>query len=215
MKLPDPGASASFTPTPAGQHVCVLTRLIDLGTQPGSAMYPKPKRKVLFGWEIPGERIQYEKDGKMHEGPVVHFERMTFSAHENAIMRQRLESWRGKQFTAEEFGTFDMKTLLGVGALIQISHSHDDGKTYANMQAIVLPPGGKSQWPQPEGDIIYLSLEPGEFDQAVFDNLSSGLQETIKGSPEYEALHSTPAAPAGFSDVRRIPESALDDEIPF
>ncbi len=215
MKLPDPSSGGDFTPTPAGQHMAVLTRLIDLGTQPGSQMYPSPKHKMLFGWEIPGERVSWEKDGQVNEGPAVHFERMTFSMHENAIMRQRLESWRGRAFTEEEYQTFDMKTLLGVGALIQIAHEHKDGKTYANMQAILLPPGGKGAWSKPEGEFIFLDLS--NFDQLVFDNLSEGLQGTITRSPEYQELF---AAPSGSSNGQAENPGTDDpfgggDSIPF
>lgn len=185
MKLPKPD-EGNFTPTPAGQHNAVLTRFIDLGTQPGSQMYPKPKHKVLMGWEIPDQRVTWEKDGVEHEGPVLHYERMTFSAHENAVFRQRLESWRGKPFTDADFGEFDCMTLLGVGALLQIAHEHKDGKTYANLQAILLPPGGKDAWAKPEGDVIYFSIS--DFDQGTFDRLSEGLQNTIKNSPEYQTM---------------------------
>lgn len=210
MKLPSPNGG-DFTPTPAGQHMSVLTRLIDLGTQPGSQMYPTPKRKILMGWEIPGHRVTYMKDDVEHEGPVIHFERMTFSMHENAVLRHRLESWRGKPFTEEDFGKFDMKNLLEVGALIQIAHEHKDGRTYANMQAIMLPPGGKDSWAKPEGEIIYLSLDPEEFDEMTFQGLSDNLRATIANSPEYKRMMGED--PSGD----QVPEHRDydDDEIPF
>lgn len=211
MKLPEPNAGGDFTPTPAGQHNSVLTRFIDLGTQPGSQMYPKPKRKVLMGWEIPGERVKWEKDGQEQEGPVLHYERMTFSTHENAVFRQRLESWRGKPFAQEDWGNFDTKNLLGVGALLQIAHEHKDAKTYANLQAIMLPPGGKETWAKPEGPVIYFSLD--EFDEDTFNGLSEGLQETIKKSPEYQVMFSH--APAMDEGQFPPPQNDMDDEIPF
>lgn len=212
MKLPDPSKGGDFTPTPAGQHMAVFTRLIDLGTQPGSQMYPSPKHKVLFGWEIPKERIKYEKDGEVHEGPVIHFERMTYSMHENAIMRQRLESWRGRSFTEDEYKTFDMKTLLGVGALIQIAHEHKDGKIYANLQAIMLPPGGKANWPKPEGEFLYLSLDPDEFNQDDFDKLSDNLKSTIERSPEYQRMFGKHDDMASISFQEH---DDIEDSIPF
>jgi len=229
MKLPEPNGGGNFTPTPAGQHMAVLTRLIDLGTQPGSQAFPDPKHKILLGWEIPGHRIEWTKDDQTHEGPVVHFERMTFSMHEKAILRQRLESWRGKPFTEGDFGNFDMQNLLRVGALIQIAHDHKDGKTYANMQAIMLPPGGKDAWAKPEGDVLYLSLDPDEFDQSTYDKLSNGLQETIAKSPEYQKMfgpmdtgqgnygHSDPArqAPQGGAPAGGYEDPLGGGEIPF
>lgn len=211
MKLPEP-TSGDFTPTPAGQHMAVLTRLIDLGTQPGSAMYPRPKHKILLGWEIPAHRITYEKDGQTHEGPVLHFERMTFSMHENAVFRQRLESWRGRPFVDEDFKTFQVENLLGVGALIQIAHEHKDGKTYANLQAIMLPPGGKETWPKPEGEIYFLSLDPAEYDPATYEKLSDGLKATIAASPEWQEINNP-----GYVRERQSenPGDGFDDEIPF
>lgn len=213
MKLPEPN-SGDFTPTPAGQHMAVLTRLIDLGTQPGSQMYPQPKRKVLFGWEIPEQRVKYTKDNVEHEGPVVHFERMTFSSHENSIMRQRLESWRGRPFTQAEFGTFDMKTLLGVGAFLQIAHDPKDGKVYANLQVIALPPGGKETWAKPEGEMVYLSLDPQDFDLEVYTSLSDGLRNTIANSPEYQAIQNGSPAPTSENPGAGM-GGMPDDEIPF
>ena len=209
MKLPEPNGG-DFTPTPSGQHMAVLTRLIDLGTQPGSQMYPNPKRKVLMGWEIPKERIKFTKDGEEHEGPVIHFERMTFSMHENAVLRQRLESWRGKPFSQEDFGRFDMKNLLNVSALIQIAHEHKDGKTYANMQAIMLPPDGKDAV-KPEGEIVYFSLDPDEFNPMDYDRLSDGLKTTIGNSPEYQDIIHGKLDPADANGAY----ADIDDEIPF
>lgn len=210
MKLPNPNEGGNFEPTPAGQHNAVLTRLIDLGTQPGSTKFPKPKRKVLLGWEIPGVRVEWEKDGTTYSGPALHYERMTFSAHENSIFRQRLESWRGKPFTDADFGNFDCKTLLGIGALLQIAHEHHEGKTYANLQVIMLPPGGRDNWAKPEGDIIYVSLEPDEFDRNAFDKISENLQKTIMSSPEYSILS------GGVSTGSNSPAASdMDDEIPF
>ena len=208
MILPMPGGG-NFTPTPEGQHVGVLTRLIDLGKQTTEGMYGvKTQPKVLFGWEIPEHRVTWEKDGAEHEGPVMHFERMTLSMHENAIMRQRLESWRGRPFTEEEFGKFDMKNLLGIGALFQISHKHDGGRIYANMTAIMLPPGGKDTWPKPEGEVIHFSL--ADFNNDTFDKLSENLQNTIKNSPEYQQM---------FDSEKSAPNTEnpaeFDDEIPF
>lgn len=223
MKLPE-NNGGTFTPAPAGQHNAVLTRFIDLGTQTTNGMYgTKSQRKVQLGWEIPAERVTWNKDGVDHEGPVLHTERMTFSSHEKAIFRQRLESWRGKALTDEDFGTFDCKNLLGVGALLQIVHDNNNGTLYANLNAIMLPPGGKDVWAKPEGPIVYFSLD--DFNQEVFDSLTDRMKETIMGSPEYQAVfgvnnqqqngnHQQSSGGAGYGSGGR-PSGDLDDEIPF
>lgn len=218
MKLPDP-KSGSFTPTPAGQHLAVCTRFIDLGTQTTNGQWgTKRQRKVMLAWEIPAERVKWEKDGQQYEGPTLHYERFTFSTHEKAEFRQKLEMWRGKPFAESDFGdgpeAFDVRNLLGVGALLQIAHKHENGKTFANLQAIMLPPGGKASWPKPEGALMYLALTEDEFDQSVYDALSDKLRETIANSPEYQALF----APAGGGQAGGAPaggRSDMDDEISF
>ena len=216
MKLPEPNGG-SFTPTPEGQHNAVCTRFIDLGTQTQETAWgTKSLRKILIGWEIPAHRIKMERDGREVDLPVLHYERMTFSTHEKATFRQRLESWRGKPFQDSDFGNhegaFDVRNLLGVGALIQITHKHENGRIYSNMTAIMMPPGGKDAWVKPEGEIIYVALTPEDFDPDAFAKLSENLQNTISASPEYSALfESAPSENPGAG----MSEPELEDEIPF
>ena len=218
MKLPSPKGNGSYTPTPEGQHLSVCTRIIDLGTQTTETQYGvKSNRKILIGWEIPSKRISFERDGEQIEGPVLHHERMTFSTHEKATFRHRLESWRGKSFSDSDFGdgpdAFDIRKLLGVGALIQIQHAKNGDRIYANMTAIMLPPGGKEAWPKREGEEIYFCLQPDLFDQSTYDNLSDGLRETISKSPEFKKLGVE--APIDNDPARQAPPSDLDDEVPW
>ena len=83
----------------AGTYVSVCNAVVDLGIQPGSPMYPDPKHKVWIRFEVPDERIEYERDGKKLEGPRVISKEYTASMHEKANLRKDLENWRGKAFT--------------------------------------------------------------------------------------------------------------------
>ena len=222
MKLPDP-KSSGYIPTPAGQHLAVCTRFIDLGTQTTQTQFgTKVQHKVALAWEIPGHRIEWEKDGTKYEGPVLHYERFTFSTHEKANFRQKLEMWRGRPFAESDFGdgpdAFDVKNLIGVGAFLQISHKNEGGTVYANLQAIMLPPGGKAAWPKPEGPTMYLALNKEEFDPDVFASLSEKMRTTIAASPEYKAIFGDEGRAAesesGFGE-RNPPSVTYDDEIPF
>jgi hypothetical protein len=69
--------------------------------------------------------------------------RYTVSLHKKSRLRQHLEMWRGKAFTAEELKGFDLEKLIGANGQMQVVHNvADEGKVYANVQAIVPAQGG-------------------------------------------------------------------------
>ena len=74
---------------------------------------------------------------------------------------------------------------------------------------MALPKGSPA--PDPHHTLLHFSLDEGEFDEAVYDQLSPKLRETIAQSPEYKArnggLPVSPNSNGGGID--------LDDEIPF
>jgi hypothetical protein len=82
-------------------------------------------------------------------------------------------------------------------------------KEKVRVTGVMAVPKGMQVHP-PANAAFYLSLEPGEFDQAAFDSLSDKMQAIIKLSPEYQQLKA-PAAPhsdaGGFND--------FEDDIPF
>lgn len=182
-----------YTPTPEGQHIMVCARVIDLGTQPGSSMYPAPKRKIRIFWELPEHRIEYtDGDGNEKTGPVLHSEQYTVSFHEKANLRKDLEAWRGVPFTEKDFAGppngFHLSKLLGIPAVGQVIHEHRDGKTYANLNSIMKP--RKAEFDEfkdkIEGERIFFDLD--DFKQEEFDKLSDRLKATIQNAPEYQKL---------------------------
>lgn len=208
MYLPPPGTD--FVPPPAGTHLAVCCRVIDLGTQMSNFQgESKLAHKVMISWELPDEKME---DGR----PYTISKRYTFSSHEKASLRRDLESWRGAKFQPEEIAKFDIKKLLGVPCLLGVLHNSTDGKTYANIASVMKPPKGTPA-PAPTNSPIYLSL--AEFDQVVFDMLSDGLKDTIRKAPEYNKIkqangnaHPEDNVDPGSYGARR-PD--LDDEIPF
>src|SRR5258708_18184466 len=103
---------SEFVSVPAGSYTAVCYRVIDLGTQ-FSEFYKKASHKIMISWEL---------DEKMADGkPYSIHKRYTLSSGKNAALRKDLESWRGKAFTNEEFGTFDIGVLIGVGCMIGVS----------------------------------------------------------------------------------------------
>lgn len=92
--------------------------------------------KTRLVWQLDKE----DKDKRRYEVMATY----TASLHEKAKLRQHLESWRGRRFTEEELKGFDIEKVIGANCQIQIVHNVSaNGKTYANVQAIV--PLGKGQ----------------------------------------------------------------------
>lgn len=216
-------AGTNYTPTPEGAHIMVCARIVDLGTQPGSGMYPQPKRKLRIFWELPEARMTYtDKDGKEQEGPVLHSEQYTVSFNEKATLRKHLESWRGQPFTAADFAGppngFHLSKLIGIPALGQIVHQHKDGNTYANLNSIMRPrkPDFDAFKGKIEGPTIFFDLD--DFKQEEFDKLSPRLQETIKNSPEYMRIRD---GEGEYKPGSENPGAGLDDpfnggdDVPF
>ena len=144
---------AGFEPVPAGSYVARCISVIDLGVQPTGF---GDKEKVYIGWEIPAERVEWEKDGQKHEGPALIGSRYTNSIHEKSILGQHLLSWRGVPFTDEERQGFDLFSVLGAPCMINVTHTEKNGKTYANVVAVMRLPKG-TDCPPAETDLIAYS----------------------------------------------------------
>lgn len=182
MHLPKPGRE--FTLTPPGQYVGICAKFIDLGTQVTNGQYGyREARKIALAYEVPKVRIEFEENGQIVNRPALQTERFTWSMSTKSNLRPFLESWRGRQFTDQDFGMFDTQNLLGVPALIQIKHSQD-GK-YADIQSIMMYQAPRDQWPKLESPPTYFSLEPDRFNQQVFDSLTAGYKRIIAPTPEF------------------------------
>uniref|UniRef100_A0A6M3JXF7 Uncharacterized protein n=1 Tax=viral metagenome TaxID=1070528 RepID=A0A6M3JXF7_9ZZZZ len=125
------GGGKAFVPCPSGLHQAVCCDVVDNGivqTQWGD------KHKITIRWQA----SEAMEDGK----PYLIQKRYTNSLHEKAALRHDLESWRGKPFTEAELTGFDLEKLLNAnGQIVVVHRQSDDGKTWANVQA--LTPIGK------------------------------------------------------------------------
>lgn len=208
MHLPAPNET-DFELPPAGTHIGVCYRVVDLGTQEGSYMgQPKKQHKVLVSWELPDEKMS---DGR----PFTISQRYTWSMSEKATLRKHLESWRGKKFMDSDFGPngFNIKNVVGVPCLLTITHADKGDKHYANVTTVAKLMKGM-QAPPATNEQVYLWLNPGLWSPDVFHKLSQGLQGTIMQSPEYRDLangHDKEPPPADAGD---FPEHDMEP-IPF
>lgn len=203
MTFPTGGTTSDFKRVPAGSHIAVCNLIADCGMQPGSQLYPNPKHKLYVRFEIPAERVEYEKDGQTIEGPMTIGSFYTASMNEKATLRKHLESWRGRSFTDEEAAQFDVSAILGKACMLSVVHSEAGGKTYANIASIGAMPKGVPI-PKAENPLLYYDDSSPAVD---LDKLPKWLQDKINGQLTGEAPPTTPPQPdqGGFTD----------DDIPF
>jgi len=183
VKEPEGGSGGDRTPIPEGLHKAICYAIYDLGTQINEWQgQTKQQHQVMFCWEFPDIRIDYEKDGKQLNGPRVLSRKFTLSLHEKAALRKMLQSWRGKSFTRDELAGFDIKNVLGVGAQLQIIHSTPKDVTYANIEN-VLPPA--ANYGKPENPLTFFSFEDGG---DIPDECPEWIADIIMNSKEWDEV---------------------------
>jgi hypothetical protein len=210
-------AGKDFEPIPAGVHMAICVQVIDLGLQPQTGKYPKPKHQVYIKFEIPGVQVTWEKDGEEKTGPGTIGRTFGLSISEKSHLRPFLEGWRGKPFTAEEEAGFEITSILGKLCQLSIIHEQGEktGKTYAKIQGafalIDLQKADLKMHPEkakPSQELIAYS--PESHDQAIWDKLPEWVQKKIDDRVQpkdgYDGTESQ-AASAATED--------FNDDIPF
>ncbi len=207
MKFKATGGGEDFKRCPAGSHLAVCNMVADVGLQPGSRMYPNPKHKIYVRFEVPAERVEYEKDGKKIEGPITIGTYYTASMSEKATLRKHLEGWRGKKFTDAEAEDFDVSAILGKACMLSVVETESDGKTYSNIANIGAVPKGLPPM-QAENPLLYYAAD----DEKQFDKLPEWLQKKI-----VEQLKVTTKEGADDAAAKQYASQhdSFDDDIPF
>jgi hypothetical protein len=125
-------AGPEFTPAPAGTHPAVCVDVVDLGMVLTEFQGKKRQQhKIKIVWQL-----------EEHDGTGKRFlvnRRYTNSLHAKATLRRDLESWRGRPFSEGELNGFDLEVLLGVQALLSVTHNQREGTTYANVAGVMKP----------------------------------------------------------------------------
>lgn len=195
--------SSGFELCPAGVHIARACRVIDCGTRVDPT-FGKKRRQAWIFWELPK---CLRADGKE---PQLVGKRYTLSHNEKANLRSDLESWYGRHFDdaqLEKAGGFDLERLVGRPALINVVHSKD-GK-YANVASVMPLPVGMECPPAMTVEVVF-GFDP--YSPVVFETLSQGMQEYIKGSEEWQLTvngHQPHGATAGAG------APATDEDNPF
>ena len=168
--------------------------VVDLGTQDASFKgAPKKAHKILLTWEL----AETMDDGR----PFAISSRYTLSLFDQAILRQHLESWRGKPFTEEQLAGFDVKAVLGAYCMLSIVHNAEGNRIYANVKGIMPVPKEMTKF-SPVNKNVYFDVETGDI-----ETLPEWVQNVVKKSDEWQARSD---APTGLKAL-----AEMDDSIPF
>lgn len=209
-------AGKDFDPVPAGVHFAICTQVVDLGLQPGSGKFPKPKHQVYLKFEIPDVQVSWVKDGKDHTGNATIGRKFGLSLSDKSHLKPFLVSWRGKPFTPTELESFDITSVIGKVCQLNVVHEDkraDGGKIYAKitnafplvreqMAALKANPARA----KPSQDLLVYT--PSAHDQAMWDRLPEWMQKAIDDRADRYAPESESQAPAtGTED--------FNDDIPF
>jgi len=193
------GSGGDFEQCPAGSFAARCYQIIDLGHQ---TFEWKGEAKVA-----PKVRITWELNEMMSDGRPFSISReYTASIGEKANLRKDLEAWRGRPFTAEELRNFSLENVLGAPCLLGVVHkpSKDNSKVYANVGSIMALPKGMAC---PELVNPAVKFDIGEFDQNIFNSLSSYVQKKILMSKELEE--------GGIPQAKEVEPEIDDEAVPF
>ncbi len=203
LTLPVGGNNADFKRAPSGSHLAVCNMVVDCGLQPGSGKFPAPKRKLYLRFEIPSERVEYEKNGQQIEGPLTIGSFYTASMNEKAILRKHLEGWRGRSFTDAEAEQFDVSAIAGKSCMLSVIENDSGGKTYSNIANIGAIPKGVAAMQAENELLVYVDDDP-----KVFNKLPKWLQEKIEAQLK-------PAKPSPAEHGAGNGNDFYDDDLPF
>jgi hypothetical protein len=197
---------STYEAPPPGNHIARCYALVDLGTQEKTyeGKVTGKARKIRFQWELLGGDVM--KDGRPFSVSKSYF----VSLHEKSTMRRDLESWRGRAFSPEEEGAFDLETVVDKYCLLNIVQEADGkGNVYANIATISPLIKGMAK-PSPVSDSFVFDLD--RFDAELFEKLGDRTKQIIMLSPEWAQISGSPSAP---SAPKAATNDGFDDDIPF
>lgn len=206
-----------YEPLAAGMHHAVCYGIVDLGTQPGGQY--EPKRKVCFLWEIPSERIQFERDGVKKDLPRGMSSQYTLSLSAKGLLRPMLESWRGRAFTEDELKGFDLKTILGANCFLNVVHvagtGKNSGKTFANVKSVNPLAKGMPKL-KSETPLVFFSLDECGSPITVPATLPDWIKAKIMQSEECLAEQRREGHPEPTdAEMSNVSNSGSDEDVPF
>jgi hypothetical protein len=209
---------SSIPPIESGTHQAVCYGVIDIGTQKVEWLgQEKNLRKVVILWEIPGERIQIEKDGQKLDLPRGISKTYTLSLSEKSTLFAHLTNWRGVPFTEQELNGFDVFDVCGANCLLQIvNDKNKDGKKIAYVSGVMKLLKSMSKLQPENTKIVYSVTDNG---LKIPESLPSWIKDKIETSQEVIAMRkaaSNKDLDSVQSQYEQVDPDLLDnEEVPF
>jgi hypothetical protein len=193
---------------PMDLHRGVCVQVIDLGSHVDTK-WDKINRRVRLTFELADVRDDFDVDGEVKNLPRLIGKEYNLSLHEKATLRKDLQSWRKKQFTADELKGFDISNLVGVPCMVNVEHyTGHDGKTRAGIGGII-GLGTGMQAPAPEGETYYYSIDDHgqQFPEAMPDFIKTKIMASVEmgGAQQVAPAPMQAPAPVPVPQVQAIP----------
>ena len=171
-----------YPPIEAGSYRAICYSIVVLGTT-YNEVFDNVQKKIMFTWELPDERIEVDGEDKPRAISATY----TLSLNEKANLRKTLESWRGKQFTAEELRGFDITKVLGAPCMISTTTGTNTlGKQYAKVTGVSRLPKGMEVPKDTENPKVVFDIPNDACPLEDMEKLPNFVQERIKQSEEYK-----------------------------
>lgn len=200
----------SYPPVDAGTHHAVCYSIVDIGTQ-YNPKFDSSARKVVITWELPGVRMDIEKDGDTKNLPRVISKTYTLSLHEKSNLIKDLTSWRGKGFTELELAGFDVRKLIKANCLVQVIHTQGD-KTYANVATVAKLMAGMDK-KEPENPTVVYDM--GTDGTTFPETMPDWIRRKIMKSEEMQNSHAAATGEMPPDEPLNDFDPNNDDGIPF
>lgn len=192
-------AKGDFAQVPAGTHPAWCYGVIDIGHQ--ESVYQgkaNTRQQVILLFEIPGETVIINGD----KAPMIMSAFYTASISKKARLREDLESWRGKAFTAEEMNGFDLKNVVGKSCTLSVFHNENEKARIkgigAAMKGVTIP--------SMHNDPLWFDIDVHGIHSEEYERVPDWIKEIIgrRVDPDTES-----PVPLG------VVEEFVDDDIPF
>lgn len=194
----------------SGTYPAVCVGLIDIGRQ-YEERWDKVTPKVILEWEVIGET--HIEDGKEVNKTIT--ARYTNGLGEKNKLYKELISWRGRDFTDEEFRGFDLKNILGAPCMLTVKVSERNGKTYSDVVGVSkMMKGMHVEATRP---LIYFDVDESPLE--MIDKFPQWIQELIINSEEYKERTAGSGNDAGleYDEQTKFTEDLgeADGQLPF